>query len=78
MRGQRGVISYSPLFLTLLFKVFGVPRAIFKRRNPGAAEDGSVKVFIDDVFQKQAPHQQHHHHRRRTATTTFSFKYLHP
>jgi len=27
-------------------KVFAVLRVIFKRRNPGAAEDGSVKVLI--------------------------------
>ena len=30
----------------LLLKVFVVARVIFKRRNPGAAEDGSVKVLI--------------------------------
>ena len=35
-----------PPFLQLLLKVFIVERIIFKRLNPGAAEDGAEDVMV--------------------------------
>jgi len=43
---RRRRCDHGRLLLQLLLEVIVVARFIFKRRNPGAAEDGSVEVFI--------------------------------
>ena len=50
------------LLLQLLLKVFVVARAIFKRRNPGAAENGAEDVlgFLNIAMKDMATHARPH------------------
>jgi len=57
-RRRRHHHHHHHLLLKSLLKVFIVARAIFKRRNPGAAEDGAEGVlgFLDIAMKDLGAH----------------------